>query len=300
MPRKKATSKAEHVWLLGAHMSVAGGIHRGVDAAHALEMTACQVFTKNASQWACKPLVDGDCELFTASVAKTGIAEVYSHASYLINLGTPDDLLWSKSIDATIVELQRAAMLKIKGVVLHPGAFVSSSEAEGVRRVHEAMLRIVDAIDGQEVQLLIENTAGQGTCLGRTVSQLQAIFGELTGHPKLGLCIDTCHAHAAGYSLEGGDGLSRLVDELQEAQLLGRVALIHLNDSLKPAGSRVDRHAHIGDGTIGAEGIGRFMVHDAFRRLPMVLETAKGITEGGEDWDAVNLRRLRSLVGVTG
>ncbi len=284
-------------WRFGSHTSVAGGLYNGLETASKLSMATCQIFTKNASQWNAKPLKEEDIERFKSTWISTAIGEVFSHASYLINLASPKEDLRLKSIDSMLLELERANTLGLGGVVVHPGAYVSSTEQEGIDAFHKSVGDLFDKYEMTTAKLLIENTAGQGTTLGRTMGELSAMLKPFQTDPRIGLCIDSCHAHAAGYDLSQEDGLNRLIDELQQFELLDLVTVIHLNDSKKAAGTRVDRHEHIGLGTIGTDGISRFIHHEAIKKLPFILETEKGKNRQREDWDWVNLRTLHQMVG---
>ncbi len=285
-------ASAQTDWKFGSHLSVAGGLHLALGSAETLGMNTCQIFTKNANQWNCKALEPTAIKAFAEKRESLAIEDVYAHASYLINLATPDQALWQKSIDALKIELQRADALQLSGVVVHPGAFVKSSEPEGLARIIEAIELIFADEPALTTKLLLENTAGQGTTLGWQISQLADVLRRFKSEDRLGICLDSCHAFAAGYDLSQPDGLTRLVDELAEGQLLDRLHVIHMNDSKKACGSRVDRHEHLGLGHIGLAGLKQFVTHAAFRRLPMILETEKGLNDEGEDWDAVNLRQL--------
>lgn len=280
---------------IGAHMSVAGGFFKAVDAAKNLGMDVVQIFTKNNNQWAAKPIAPEDVQKFQGSLAKHSIGHPIAHASYLINLASPKDELWQKSIDAMIVELQRAELLGLDGVVMHPGAFVDSSEEAGMERIAQAIDRIYDQIGSLNTWLLLENTAGQGSCLGWSMEQLGWLLKRSGSSKQVGVCMDTCHSHAAGYDMASQDGFDRLEREMREYGVLDSVRAIHLNDSKKGCGSRVDRHEHIGLGTIGIEGFKRILHHSHFSQLPMFLETEKGENEEGEDWDAINMRALRCI-----
>ena len=280
---------------LGAHMSVAGGFYKAVDAAKALGMDVVQIFTKNNNQWAAKPIGDSDVTQFRDRLAAHQVGHPIAHASYLINLASPKEELWQKSIDAMVVELQRAELLGLEGVVMHPGAFVDSTEEAGMERIAQAIDKIHDQVGTLKTWLLLENTAGQGTCLGWSMEQLGWLLKRSGASKQVGVCMDTCHSHAAGYDMSSQDGFDRLVKDMQEHGVLEVVRAIHLNDSKKGCGSRVDRHEHIGLGAIGLEGFRRVLHHSHFGSLPMYLETEKGENEDGEDWDAINLRTLRSL-----
>ncbi len=280
---------------LGAHMSIAGGYYKAVDAAAELEMDVVQLFTKNNNQWAAKPITENEAKQFADSLATTGITNPLAHASYLINLASPKQELWEKSIDAMIIEWQRAELLGLDGVVMHPGAFVDSSEEQGLQRIAEAIDRIYEKVAPKKAWLLLENTAGQGSCLGWNMSQLEWLL-QRSGSPKMvGVCLDTCHAHAAGYDFSTESGFKDWERDAKKHGILDAIRALHLNDSKKGCGSRVDRHEHIGLGTIGREGFVRVLNHRVLKQLPMYLETEKEDTEEGEPWDAVNLRVLREL-----
>lgn len=278
-------------------MSVAGGLHKAVEAAAKLGMRTVQIFTKNNNQWACKPLGDEQVALWTSTLATHGMLQPIAHTSYLINLAAPADDLWQKSIDALTVEWQRADCLRLDGLVVHPGAFTTSSEQEGLERIAEGVRRAIEAAEPQHCRLLLENTAGQGSCLGHSFSQLGWLLERIDRPDVLGVCLDTCHAFAAGYELNQEAGFRAMKRELRSELPEHAICALHLNDSKKPCGSRVDRHEHIGRGEIGAEGF-RLVLHDPLLgKLPGYLETPKGTdTESGEDWDQINLDRLRELV----
>jgi deoxyribonuclease-4 len=276
-------------------MSIAGGYYKAVDAAAEAGCSVVQIFTKNNNQWKAKEISDDDVERFRAALETHNISAPISHASYLINLASPVDELWNKSIEAMEVELRRADRLGLDGVVVHPGAFVKSTEEEGLLRIEQALQRVCVRYPDRNCWILLENTAGQGSCLGWSMAQLGQLIGSTTESQKVGICLDTCHAHAAGYDLTDDQEFKRLVSELKSFGLSKKLRAIHLNDSKKPAGSRVDRHDHIGCGEIGRDALQRFIQHPLFRKLPMYLETAKGNDDNGRDWDVINLETLAEL-----
>ncbi|WP_425614820.1 deoxyribonuclease IV [Anatilimnocola sp. NA78] len=282
--------------LLGAHMSIAGGYYKAIDAAGALGMETCQVFTKNNNQWRAKEISAAEAKQFAESLERFQIRHPLSHASYLINLAAEADELWQKSIAGMIVELQRAAALGIPYVVVHPGAGVKLTEEAAIAKVSQAINRVHELAGEVGSQILLENTAGQGTTLGRRFDQLAAIIAGVKHEDRVGVCIDTCHAFAAGYPLGTAIEYEALWHEFDT--LLGRRRLkaMHLNDSKKPLGSRVDRHEHIGHGEMGLEPFRLLMNDSRMVATPMYLETEKAENEDGEPWDAVNLRTLRELV----
>jgi deoxyribonuclease IV len=281
---------------IGAHMSIAGGYYKAVEAAAAYGMDVVQLFTKNNNQWAAKPIAEEDCKKFQEALKKTGVGRPLAHASYLINLASPKDELWNKSIDGMVVEWQRAEQLGLDGVVMHPGAFVESTAELGLERIATAIQMIHDRVEPKHAWLLLENTAGQGSTLGWSMEQLSWLLKRSGSKLKVGVCLDTCHAHAAGYNFAEESGFKAWAKEAKNLGVLDAIRAIHLNDSKKECGSRVDRHEHIGLGTIGIEGFRRVLQHKVLREQPMYLETDKDVNEEEEDWDAVNLRVLRQLI----
>ena len=284
--------------LLGAHMSIAGGYYRAVDAARAVECDCVQIFTKNNNQWRAKPIAEEEAQRFKQALVAQDIRAPLSHTSYLINLASPEPQLWRQSIDALVVELQRAEQLGIPYVVLHPGSFTSSSEAVGLTAVARALDECFRQTRGLAVVCLLENTAGQGSNLGWRFEHLAEITAQCKFADRLGVCIDTCHTFAAGYPLSEPAAYEQTMKQLDKIVGLARVKAIHVNDSKMPFGSRKDRHEHIGRGAMGLEPFRNLVNDPRFADMPMYLETEKG-TEKGEDLDAINLRTLRSLIGST-
>lgn len=284
--------------ILGAHMSIAGGYYKAIEAAHELGMSTCQLFTKNNNQWAAKPLSSQDLEDFKNCLKETGIQHPVAHDSYLINLASPDDVLWKKSIDAFKHELERAEALELTGVVMHPGAYVSSTPEQGLQRIVTALDDIHQATSGFNTLTLLETTAGQGSTLGAKFEELAWIIDHAQHPDRLGVCVDTCHIFAAGYPLIETAEFKATFAEFDRLIGIERIKAFHLNDSLKPFGSRVDRHAHIGRGHLGLEPFRHLLNDKRFSKVPMYLETNKG-EEDGEQLDAINLRTLRGLITST-
>jgi deoxyribonuclease IV len=281
---------------IGAHMSIAGGCDKAVRAAKAVGFVAVQIFTKSNNQWKAPPLTDAHVAAFRGALDECGIVGPVAHNSYLINLGSPDDALWNKSIDAMTVEVERCEALGIGDLVAHPGAHTGSGEEAGLGRVAAGLDEVHRRTRGVATRIALETTAGQGSCLGHRFEHLGRIIGRVAEPERLGVCVDTCHIFAAGYSLATAGEYDGTMDELDRAVGLDRVRVWHLNDSRRERGSRVDRHAGIGLGHLGLEPF-RHVVNDPrFRALPLILETPKGTDEtGGEDLDARNLRVLRQL-----
>jgi deoxyribonuclease IV len=276
-------------------MSIAGGYYKAVDAAAELGMETVQVFTKNNNQWRAKEISEEDVRLFREALKAGKITHPTSHASYLINLASPSDELWQKSIDGMVVELERAARLGIAHVVVHPGAPVSLCESDGIARVAAAIDEVHRRLPECGAEILLENTAGQGSCLGWKFEHLAEIIAATKEPKRLGVCFDTCHAFAAGYGLTDAADYTKTWKNFDVTVGIERIKAIHLNDSKKDFGSRVDRHDHIGRGKIGLDAFRRLLNDKRFRKVPMYLETPKE-EEDGESLDAINLRTLRGLI----
>jgi deoxyribonuclease-4 len=281
--------------ILGAHQSIAGGYYKSAEIARRTGCDCVQLFTKNNNQWRAKELTRDDVVRFQAALRDLKISHPLAHDSYLINLASPDPVLWKKSVDAFIVEMLRADRLGIPYVVTHPGAYTTSSEAAGIAAVVRALDEVHRQTRGIRSQVLLENTAGQGSCLGSRFEHLASMIDGVQNPDLVGVCIDTCHTFAAGYPLGTEKEYRSTMRALDKTVGLKLVRAFHLNDSVKPLGSRVDRHAHIGRGMMGKEPF-RFLVNDRrFRTVPMYLETPKG-EEKGKDLDAINLKTLRGLI----
>ncbi len=281
--------------ILGAHESIAGGYHKAVERAHHCGCDCVQLFTKNNNQWAGKEITPRQARQFRQAMARLGLSHAIAHDAYLINLASPQRVLWRKSIDAFVEELRRAAMLGIPYVVTHPGSFTSSSEARGLRRIAEALDEIHLQTRRVRTRCLLETTAGQGTSLGWRFEHLAAIFDGARDPHRLGVCFDTCHVFAAGYPMRTKRQYQATMETMDRAFGLERVKAFHLNDSRRELGSRVDRHEHIGHGRMGLQPFRQLLNDPRFREVPMYLETPKGQRDG-VDWDVINLKTLRSLV----
>jgi deoxyribonuclease-4 len=253
-----------------------------------------QVFTKSNRQWRAKRISDQEVEAFKANLAATGIGPVVAHDCYLVNLAAPRRAVWKKSVAAFRVELERAERLGIPYLVTHPGSHAGAGEAEGLRRVTEALNALLAALPGAGVRILLETTAGQGSSLGHRFEELAAILAGVDQADRVGVCLDTCHVFAAGYDIRTRDGYRKTVEDLDACLGLRRLQAIHLNDSKAGLGSRVDRHEHIGEGRLGLAPFRRLLNDPRLRRVPMILETPKD-----DDFvaaDRRNLARLRRLL----
>jgi deoxyribonuclease-4 len=236
-----------------------------------------------------------EISMFRSEHAQVGWP-VLSHASYLINLCATDPVILDKSRAALQEELVRAEELGLDYVVLHPGAHLGCGERDGIATIAESLAEVQEQTLGMKVRLLIELTAGQGSCLGCRFEQLQQMLAQARGGDEIGICFDTCHVHASGYDLSTEEGYDRTFAELDRIVGLDRVKAFHLNDSKTPAGSRVDRHAEIGDGYLGLLPFWRLVNDPRFARIPGVLETPSGPDKLPSF--KRNLQRLRALIGA--
>jgi len=272
--------------LLGAHEGIAGGVSKAFARAEADGADCLQIFTRNARGWVAKPLEDAEVEAFRGEARRTG-KPVAAHSSYLINCASDDREIRKKSWQALVDELDRCERLGLLALIFHPGSH--AVEAEGIRLVGEAMTRAIAKVPGK-ARLLVETTAGQGACLGWRFEHLQAIREAVPGaaRRRVGICVDTCHVHSAGYDLGSDAGYEGMVGELERTVGLSNVRAFHLNDSKKPRGCRVDRHEHIGEGTLGLEPFRRIVNDARFAETPGFVETEPRWKE--------NIEVLRGLV----
>ncbi len=277
----------------GAHMSISGGCFRAMEWGQQVGCEVVQLFSKNERQWLGKPLLDEDIAKFADARTRTNVYPVMIHDSYLINLSSPNDELWEKSINAFRDELQRARALGVPYLNTHPGSHVGSGEREGLDRMVAALNRLgaEGAYDG--VTVLLETTAGQGTNLGAKFEHLAQIIEQVNDPDVFGVCVDTCHIFAAGYDLRTPEAYAATMADFDRLVGYDRIKALHLNDALQPFGDRKDRHAAIGEGHIGLEGFRNIVNDPRLSHLPMVLETPKS-ADCHEDVE--NIARLRALI----
>lgn len=275
-------------------MSIAGGVDKALVRGYQVGCDTIQIFTKNNNQWRARPLTDYEIETYHRHRAATEIQPVVAHDGYLINVASPQRDLYRKSLDALRIEVGRAAALEIPYLVMHPGAHVGAGETDGIKRVTDAIDLILDRTKGFPVVICLETTAGQGSSLGYRFEHLAAIREGVTRRERVAICIDTCHVFAAGYDIRGRKAYQQTMRHLDNVIGLKHVKCIHLNDSQRELGSRVDRHAHIGQGQIGLEGFRLILNDPRFRHTPMILETPKGDDPAAAD--RRNLAMLRSLI----
>ncbi len=281
--------------ILGAHKSIAGGVHLAVARARQSGCDCVQLFTKNNNRWRAPPIGDGQAEQFRRALAEHGIRHPLAHDGYLINLASPDRELWQRSAAAFADELRRAEMLGIPYVVTHPGSYTTSTLRAGIRRIIRALDRVQKETLAITAQCLLETTAGQGTSIGWQFEHLAMILDGVKRPERLGVCLDTCHVFAAGYALGTPEQYEATMARFDAVIGLDRIKAIHLNGSARELGSRVDRHAHIGRGKMGLEPFRLLLADPRFGKIPMYLETPKD-SQVGPDLDAMNLGVLRGLV----
>ncbi len=278
---------------LGAHMSIAGGVENAVLAGQSVGCLAIAMFTKNNNQWKAKALTKDDADRFNAALVETKITPVVAHSSYLINLGSPDNVLWKKSTASMEDELARCELLGIPYLVVHPGSHKGKGVDFGLKRVAEAMDQIHAKHPNWRVMTLIEHTAGQGDHLCHLFEEIAQLRELIKDKKRVGVCLDSCHLLAAGYDIRKPETYADVVKELSDVVGIEQIKAWHLNDSKTALGSRVDRHEHIGKGKVGRAGFRNIMNDPRWRDLPGLLETPKG-PELKED--KVNLRVLRRLI----
>jgi deoxyribonuclease IV len=276
---------------LGAHMSISGGVEKAVARGQEIGCEAMQIFTKNSNQWKAKPLTSTEVTAFRDACQAAGIGPVIAHSAYLINLAAPDEALYEKSIQAFLDELQRCELLGIPYLVVHPGAHMGTGEEQGLKRITAAIDRIHRETPKMQAAIALEITAGQGTVLASKFEHFATILEQVDEPERLGFCLDTCHLLAAGYDFRTPEGYVQVMEAWDDLVGIERIRVIHLNDSKKDLGSRVDRHEHIGQGCIGTKGFELLLNDSRLAELPMVLETPKE-----DDADVRNLATLRRLI----
>ncbi|MCW5768610.1 MAG: deoxyribonuclease IV [Phycisphaeraceae bacterium] len=298
--------------MFGSHLSIAGSMVNALHEAEKLGLDTVQVFTKNQQQWKAKPLDPAMVTEWKGEVKRLAWGDrIVSHASYLINLASANEELWEKSVNLMLDEIERCETLGIRYLVHHPGAAVGQTREEGLARIAKAYKVLFKQTKGYTTVSCLENTAGAGTTLGRSFEELgglrrMILDGTGCKPERIGFCIDTCHAHAAGYDMSDRAGGAAMLEALNGACGLEHVRVLHMNDSQAPAGSNKDRHAHIGEGTIGggttpkrlaSSGFATVLECERFATIPKIMETPKEDAKDGTPMDTVNLGRLRKLAG---
>jgi deoxyribonuclease-4 len=278
--------------MLGAHVSIARGIHNAPHNGKAASCDVVQIFTRSRNQWRARKLAAQELEKFREAQEETGVKVVCAHDNYLINLASPDRALFRKSCNAFMDEMKRCDLLGIPILVAHPGAHVDSGEKTGLKKITEAFNRIFDRTPDSRVTICLETTAGQGTALGYRFEHLAEILDKVENPGRLAFCLDTCHVFVAGYPIGTKAGYRRTMKAFDDLLGLDRLLVIHMNDAKRELGSRIDRHERIGKGCIGTEPFGFILNDRRLARVPKILETPKASPRD----DRMNLRTLRSLV----
>ena len=280
--------------LIGAHFSISGGLHKAFDHADKYNCTAMQIFTQNSHTWKIRELTDGEIEAFLQRKKISGVKDVTAHTGYLINLAGSNIEKRRKSMAAMKAELFRAERLGIKHIILHPGSHIKTSVASGIDRLAESINTLLDIKQTESVSILLETTAGQGDSIGHRLDDIEKTIEKIENKERIGLCIDTCHVFAAGYDISTKQGYEAFFDEVANRIGIASVKCIHLNDSKKKAGSKVDRHEHIGMGCIGDKAFELIMKDEKLAHVPKILETPG--EHNGVDMSRKNLDKLLSFI----
>jgi deoxyribonuclease IV len=294
-PARQFAASPIHPILLGAHMSIAGGVNLSIERARSINCTAMQMFVKNNMQWFARPLTRDEIALFLKHQQRSELS-IFAHANYLINLAATNGQFHSNSIRSLSEELVRADQLELPFLVLHPGAHLGAGEEAGLEKIVESIDRVLSGLPKIKTRIALETTAGQGSCLGNKFEHLAYIISRVREPKRLCVCVDTAHVFAAGYDIGSETSVRKTFREFDRVVGLNQLVAIHLNDSKTARGSRVDRHEHIGKGKIGLAAF-RFIMRDRrFHKIPKVLETPKGkdLRE-----DVINLKTLRGLIKNT-
>jgi deoxyribonuclease IV len=276
--------------LIGAHVSSEGGIHKAIDRAEEMGADSVQVFTQSPRMWRPSNHKPENIERFKARRVEAGIDGVLCHAVYLINLANPKDDFYAKSVAALSNTVDVGCAIEADGVVFHIGSHLGAGMDAGLKRVVKAMKKVLERCS-ETTWLLMENCAGTGATIGRSIEELAVIFDRLGGHPRLGVCLDSCHLYASGYDVTNEAALDAALDELDDSIGLDRLRALHVNDSATPLGSNRDRHANIGDGLMGRK-LGVFLRHPKLQGLPAVLEVPGPMGHGP---DANEVRKAKKL-----
>ena len=276
---------------VGCHVSIAGSLAMSVERATERGCDTFQIFTGNPRGWKVKDLDHETVETFRYAVAKSPCSPIVAHMPYLPNLASPKEEGWQRSVETLIIQLRRCEVLGIPYLVTHLGSHLGAGADIGEKRLKDALSQALAAPDTSEVTLLLENTAGTKNSMGSTFAEIGRIIDGCEGHPRLGICYDTCHAFAAGYDLTNESAIEATLDEIDAAAGPDRLRLIHLNDTKGPCGSHLDRHEHIGLGQIGEEGMRMLINHPVIRPLPLICETPVDEIRG----DAENIQAVREL-----
>jgi len=280
--------------LLGAHMSIAGGVYRALERGLEVGCSVVQIFLKNQLQWAAAPYSEEDIRRFRDAWKATRVRAVFAHSSYLINLAAPAEAEWKRAVAAFQDELERAEALGLPFVIIHPGSHRGEGLDKGIGRIGAALDEVIARTRGYRVMVLLENTAGGGATIGRTFEELAMLLRSVKVPERVGVCLDTCHLFAAGYDLRTPEGYDAAMQSCARHVGIRRVRAFHLNDAKAPLGSGLDRHEKIGKGKLGGAAFRRLMADGRFLRVPMALETPKEPEPQADRAALALLRKLRA------
>jgi deoxyribonuclease IV len=299
-PKRRAANRAESEIdnqkseiLLGAHMSIGGGVHRAIERARSIGCTAMQIFVKNNMQWFARPFLPEEIRAFLDHAQRGELGAIFAHANYLINLSAANPQFYANSIRALSEELIRAEQLELPFIVLHPGAHLGQGEEAGLEKIVNSIDTIFGGLPNVRTRIALETTAGQGSCLGHDFAHLAHILTNVREPERLCVCLDTAHVFAAGYDIGSEKATRQMFNDFDRIIGIERLAALHLNDSRTGRGSRVDRHQHIGKGQIGLDAFRVIMRDRRFHKIPKVLETPKN---KDLEEDVENMKLLRSLL----
>ena len=283
--------------LLGAHESISGGSYKALYRAKEKGFDVIQIFTRFRTRWSAKELSEKEITSFQKAREETGILPVSIHGSYLLNLASPHIEDREKAIDLCATEILWAWQLGIPYLVVHPGYHKGEGEEKGIELIADSLKKVFSKTSETNISILLETTSGQGTSLGNSFDQLKAIMDLSQKSDRLGVCLDTCHIFSAGYNISSKEAYGQTINEFDSVVGIDKLKVFHINDSKTERGSSIDRHAHLGVGKIGLEGLSFFLNDKRFVNHPFLLETAKGVNDEGVEMDIINLNILRELQG---
>ncbi len=277
---------------LGKHVSIAGGLNKAITRAVDIGCNAMQIFVKNPRGWQGKELTEAACQQFREAREEVDLAPVVVHATYLINIASPREDLWQKSVQGLKDDYRRSVRIGADHLVFHPGSHTGSGIEAGIEKIAAGIDKVLDDIEG-DTKLLLENVDGSGTKIGAKFSELKRIISLTSNQDRLGICVDTCHAYAFGYDVANKEGLDSLTDKIDSEVGLENLEVLHINDSVYELNSQKDEHAHIGEGEIGREGFKNIVNYPRFKHIPLILETP-WFDDRDDDPDVDSIKAIRN------
>ncbi len=279
--------------LIGAHMSIAGGVFNAIAFGVEMDCATIQLFTKSNNQWKAKILTDEEVEQYFKDREKAAINPVVAHTSYLINIASPKEDIYKKSVESLIEEIERCDLLGIDDLVMHPGSYLDTTEEIGIKKIIDTLNDIFEKTHQLKARIALETTAGQGTNLGYKFEQLAEMIDGIENKERISVCMDTCHIFAAGYDIRDKKSYEKTIKQFDNIIGLSYLRAMHLNDSKMEFGKKRDRHEHLGEGYIGADAFKFIMQDERLNNIPKLLETPK--ERDGINMDKVNLALLRKF-----